>query len=363
MESSGSSSPSGGREIVVCCTFREFDGGPNDRIQRMFLESIARQSYDRFFLCVTNFREKHVREVLDSYPIRYTMDQAEIDTRISLTCMLQSGIDKLRSGDSILMYTNADHVFPRHFLATVASEFQPGFAGTSYPQIVYNTPSDFEAQRPFFDPQATPGPAGRSPFPSHEPGLADWLQMDPNQWVMDVTFVDGDLLLLPANRERLQRFRFDQFWPGPAQSVVVTSYAPRELRKNIFMRARYAEIQNVYSSSQAQDAKTDYVALRRKEFSHVEELREVMYAFARDAGIDMSEFQDPGLAKVRHAERYSVVGTPEEQELYAMYLGYWQSRYGLLAHGAIEQGRATLERMKVLMSESYKRVEARRKAA
>ena len=352
-----------GRQIVVCVTFREFDGGPNDRIQRLFLDSIAQQTYSNFFLCVTNFREKKVRAVLEEYEIPFTFDQAQVDTKISLTCILEHGIRKLQPGNSILMYTNADHIYPAHFLETVAREFEPGCAGTSYPQIVYNTVSDFQRERPFFHPEATPGPAGRSPFPAHEEGLPDWLQMDPNQWCMDVTFVDGDLLLVPENRQRYERFRFDQFWPGPAQSVIVTSYAPRELRKNIFMKARYAELQNVYSESQSADAKKDYVELRKAEFSHVEDLRQVMFAFARDAGFDTSEFSDPFLAKVRHAARYSIVGTPQEQELYSMYLGYWQGRYGLLHSGTLDQGRAVLDRMKTLIRQSYETIERAARAA
>ncbi len=54
------SGPRPGREIIICVTFREFDGSTNDLIQRRFLDSLSQQTYRNFRLVVTNFREKNV---------------------------------------------------------------------------------------------------------------------------------------------------------------------------------------------------------------------------------------------------------------------------------------------------------------
>ncbi len=50
------------REILVCVTFREFDGGENDAIQRKTLESFRQQTYKNYCLIVTVYREKKCRE-------------------------------------------------------------------------------------------------------------------------------------------------------------------------------------------------------------------------------------------------------------------------------------------------------------
>ncbi len=255
------------------------------------------------------------------------------------------------------MYTNADHVFPRQFLEELNEQFEPGSSGIFYPQLVYNSLEDFNEGIPCFDSRAAAAPGHRGPFNSRDPGLPDWLQLDPNYWVMDVTFADGDLMLDDAHRRRLERFRFDAFWPGPTQSILLTSYSPPELRKNLFFRTRYAEVVNVYGVSRELDAKQNYSQLRAAEFRSVEPLKAVMRDFARDAGADAIEFDDPLLAKLGHLERFHIVGNEAERELYAMYLQFWRVRYQVHAQAG---GRdldprimGILDEMRRLLTTSY----------
>ena len=53
------------KKILVCVTFREFNGDENDRIQRLFLESIKEQTYKNYKIIATVYREKNV-ELLKS---------------------------------------------------------------------------------------------------------------------------------------------------------------------------------------------------------------------------------------------------------------------------------------------------------
>lgn len=79
------------REILVCVTFREFDGGINAKIQRKFLESITKQTYKNFRLVVTNYREKLVRKILDESELSYEFHQSEKrDCRFSWTEVIRN---------------------------------------------------------------------------------------------------------------------------------------------------------------------------------------------------------------------------------------------------------------------------------
>jgi hypothetical protein len=124
------------RRIVVCTTFRSFDGSPNDRIQREFLRSIAAQTYPDWELVVTIFRETGVEEALQEAGVPYTVVQGSVgDYRFSLTEVLLNAVthsDSLAEA-SILLWTTCDVVFPSHLFKNIVHGFRPGDAGTSHP--------------------------------------------------------------------------------------------------------------------------------------------------------------------------------------------------------------------------------------
>lgn len=313
-------------DIVVCCTFREFDGGPNDEVQRAFLRAMAAQRHPRLRLCVTNFRERHVRAELERAGVPHVFRQSRLDTQLSLTDMLEHATDVLTPGRSIFVYTNVDHVFPPDFFLDLERHFEPGSSGTWFPQVVYATPGDFDAGRPVYHPAAT-RTSPRMPFPYRDERLTGWLQMDPNQWLPDTVFIDGDILLREDTRARIARHRFDAFWPGQAQSVVLGFMGAPDRRKNLVFSRQYAELLNVYGESVEDDADHDYVELRAEEFAQVPALYETMCAFADDAGIDPTTYREGGFDKLRQVSQYHVVGSPAQRALFDDYLAYWRLRY------------------------------------
>ena len=50
------------KKIVVTTTFRSFMGDKNDRLQRSFLRSLKKQTYQNFILVVTIYREKNIEQ-------------------------------------------------------------------------------------------------------------------------------------------------------------------------------------------------------------------------------------------------------------------------------------------------------------
>ena len=314
------------REILLCCTFREFDGGPNDDVQHAFLESVARQGHPDLRLVVTNFRERNVRRELDRHGVRYVFRQSPLDVQISLSEMLAHAADEVTPGKSIFVYTNVDHLFPADFFLDLERHFEPGSSGTWFPQIIYASRADLEAGRPLYHPQATPT-SPRVPFPYRDPNLRGWLQVDPNRWLPDTVFIDGDLLAAPATRDRIGRLRFDAFWPGQAQSVILGFMGAPHLRKNLVFSRQYAELLNVYGESLEADAKIHYNKLREEEFARVPELYRTMWAWAAESGIPESSYRERDLDKLRQVSQYRVVGDVAQRRLFRRYLEYWRTRY------------------------------------
>lgn len=125
------------RRIVVCTTFRSFDGSSNDRIQREFLRGLARQTHREWQLAVTIFGETGVEEALREAAVPFTaFEGPKGDYKFSLTDVLANGIAcaSADGGDpGIVLWTTCDVVFPPNLFAEILRRFRPGDAGTSHP--------------------------------------------------------------------------------------------------------------------------------------------------------------------------------------------------------------------------------------
>ena len=110
------------KRILICCTFREFDGGDNDKIQREFLKNIEKQSYRNFELVVTNFREKNVKKVLQEFQLNINYIQSSIDCPISFTHLIENALPYIKKGKNILLWVNADMIMSENFLQTINNE-------------------------------------------------------------------------------------------------------------------------------------------------------------------------------------------------------------------------------------------------
>ncbi len=127
------------RRLIVCTTFRSFDGSPNDRIQREFLRSLAAQTYSDWELVVTIFGETGVEEALREGGVPFTVFQGSSgDYRFSLTEVLSNAVahaDSIGRETSIVLWTTCDVVFPPHLFGAIVGRFKPGDAGTSHPHL------------------------------------------------------------------------------------------------------------------------------------------------------------------------------------------------------------------------------------
>lgn len=137
------------RRIVVCTTFRSFDGSSNDRIQREFLRSLAAQTYSDLQLVVTLFGDAGVEEALREAAVPFAIFEGTTgDYRFSLTDVFMNGIacaDSNGPKSSILLWTTCDVVFPPDFFAEIVRCFEQGDSGTSHPHRLATSFDDYAA--------------------------------------------------------------------------------------------------------------------------------------------------------------------------------------------------------------------------
>ncbi len=110
-------------KILLACTFREFDGGENDAIQRIFLDSIKSQTFKELKLIVTIFSEKKVKDVVQSYGLSQKVVKGNVDCerRYSQTQVLLNAISEAKKTLSVryIAWTTVDIKLPSNFLEEI----------------------------------------------------------------------------------------------------------------------------------------------------------------------------------------------------------------------------------------------------
>jgi len=110
-------------KILLACTFREFDGGGNDDIQRIFLSSLKDQTFKELELVITTFSEKKVKEVVESYRLNQKVFKGSVNRkkRYSQTQVLLNAISEAKKNPDVeyIIWTTVDIKFPSNFLEEI----------------------------------------------------------------------------------------------------------------------------------------------------------------------------------------------------------------------------------------------------
>ena len=132
-------------QILVGVTFRDFSGTDNDKIQKLFLESINNQTYVDWKLVVTVFNEKFVQQEVDkivSNAVYY--DNGPIDGhKFSLTDVLANTINESKKVDmSVILWTTCDVIFEPNFFQKITDNYSKNFFAVSHPHITFSSIDD-----------------------------------------------------------------------------------------------------------------------------------------------------------------------------------------------------------------------------
>lgn len=135
------------KKIVICTTFRDFKGTENDGIQRLFLNSLEKQTYQNFVLIVTLFGEKSVKAEIDKYNFSSCFYEENVPKpyRYSHKAVLNNAINHCKSlnEDFIVIWTTCDIFFNDSFFQSIIENCAKNTIGTSHPHIIYSSILDF----------------------------------------------------------------------------------------------------------------------------------------------------------------------------------------------------------------------------
>jgi hypothetical protein len=144
------SNNSGKNKIIICTTFRDFNGSENDDIQLLFLKSIMEQTYNNYLVVATIFGEKNVESALNQSVAKEKLliYKSELkDYKYSLTEVVLNGIDAARKfDDSIVIWTTCDVIFEKDFFQNIRNVYRDKLCGIIHPNIGYATLSDYYNQ-------------------------------------------------------------------------------------------------------------------------------------------------------------------------------------------------------------------------
>ncbi len=314
------------REILITATFREFDGGDNDQIQREFLRALEAQSYQNFRLIVTNFKEKNTLDVLKQFKIKFEYHQSNLPHYCSFTQVVENGISHIKPQSHILLWTNADMVMPTNFLQTVIDEFKDGYSGTCFPQKIYASLDDFNSNTPVWS-EGSKGVNYREKNHWKSEGVEGMYNIDPNHWLPDIVFIDGDNFLDERNKELFLAHRLDGSWPGICQNLMF-GFLNKEgsPRVNIVYKSQIKEILNNYANIKNPSIQ-DHIEAKVRQFKGTEKAYDVIDNFCQAMNYpDKWRYTHP-FTKLNQVEAYTVLGTNDEKMAFQLYLKLWKSKY------------------------------------
>ncbi|MBL18747.1 MAG: hypothetical protein CMC82_02815 [Flavobacteriaceae bacterium] len=214
------------REILIVTTFKEFDGGRDDQIQRFWLENLKKQTYQKFKLVVTNFREKNVRRAISDAGIACDFFQSKNDCLYSLSDMLENAIQSIESGKNIVLYPSPDHIFDINFFNTIIKNFRAGGGGTSFPHAQYLSIDDYKN-----------GIMYDEYFDRHQSDIFDY---DPNKHIPETFYFDADLLL--DEEWQAHFFRNKIYGTFPGVGLHLTMLAKANSLVNLVFKTRVHKI-------------------------------------------------------------------------------------------------------------------------
>lgn len=287
------------REILVAVTFREFDGDVNSRIQEAFLEGLKNQTYGNFKLIVTNYRERFVDKELEKAGMPFAFHQSTRDCRFSWSEVVANTFPHLRPEGSIILWTNADVIFDSNYFAEIVKNFQSGIGGTSHPPLHYYTLEDFHQNR-LVDPY-------------YGKRITSFYEYDPNIFIPETMYIDGDLMLDTRNRQLFSEHMMEGPSPGAAVTLMFGFFASRII--NLVYESKVSSIQNKKQSDHSQDRL-------------FEKNEAIMLDFCRSRALHRKYYTSSWLRtrKLNIHGAYHVVGSLWQRFLFAVYLLYYTIR-------------------------------------
>jgi len=236
------------KEILVCMTFREFDGGRNAKIQSTVLKSIENQTYKNFRLIVTNYREEKVKKELEKYNFKFEFHQSKLiehsEYRLSWSEIIINCFQHLEPNKNIILWTQADCIFENNFFEEIINNFSEGVSGTSWPEFQYASLDDYYLKKTISNRDIIHDKSSNryNDITKYLPRKS-FFHFDAGLWVPDLLYLDGDIFLDSQNVKKFKKYLIRGAWPGQAQTIMFGFLGKKRI--NLIFKSKVHEIQNV----------------------------------------------------------------------------------------------------------------------
>ena len=310
------------REILVCMTFREFDGSINDTIQRKALDSLKAQTYQNFKLIVTNFKEKNTKNILDEYGFEYEFHQSDLEGfHMSWSELIINSFGHLTENNNIILWTNADNIFENNFIEEVVNNFIPLCSGTSWPMLYFNSIEDMEKGVTLKNHEMFP--KKKNPYRGMFHMLINWIfpkdsiySFDPNFWIPDVIFFDGDLFLNNKNKNDFVDHKMDGAYQGMAQSLMLAFFSNNPI--NLVYKSKINVIRNIRIDGEI--SWVDNPILKKESIINTEIIRK----FCEIRNIPKKLRIEWPFSKINQNKKYRLIGSVSDKIKFNIYLILWR---------------------------------------
>lgn len=134
-----------GIKILIGVTFREFNGSENEKIQRLFIESIKNQTYSNWRMVVTVFNEEFVKQEIEKYVIDtvFYRNGPVSGYKFSLTDVLLNTITESATEEqAIILWTTCDVIYESTFFEQIVANFSQNVFAICHPHITYRSTVD-----------------------------------------------------------------------------------------------------------------------------------------------------------------------------------------------------------------------------
>ncbi len=314
------------REILIAVTFRDFIGDYNSKVQTKFLESIKKQTYQNYKLVVTNFKEKHVETYLKQSEVKFVFHQTKHENCwISFTEVVSNTFQHLEKGKNIILFTNADICYDTNFFEEIINNFEPGIGGTSYPPFHYYNINEFEKKKPnnFYDCKRM---EVMPPYNKRKK-IKSFVQYEPNIFVPECVFIDGDLMIIPENASTFLEHSMLGSATGVSLSLMISFYANKLINLIFISKVHSIESSRITGATEKDPCNDDKEWNARKQINedHKEneswENYEILKSFCKKRAIEDKWLVDTRFLthKFRINSMYKPVGNIFQKLYYLAY--------------------------------------------
>ena len=319
------------KQILVCITFRDFDGGINDKIQRLVLNSFKSQTYKNFKLVVSVYREKNIEKVLKEYALDYEIHNCKIKNNYShsFSEVIYNAFSYLEKDKHIIYWSQADTVIDENFFEEVIKNYQENFSGISWPVYYYDSIENFNKgilsdNKSIFK----NSPKKDSPYNNifykyfiQSFSSKNYFSIDANLWVAESFFIDGNSFLIDNNKSLIKKNKINGAYQGIINIIVPILFSNTKI--NIFYQSKSHEIKNDFGPDADWWNEVQNKPYFQQQLSNTQTLNNLIKDLDNNFKFNISGLFN----KIYLHSTFSLIGNTFQKLIFLFYLFIWILNY------------------------------------